>query len=166
MLEQYPDALIARVNFYGWSLGGKRSLVEFFYNNLSAGNAVNGFTDVYFSTMYVHYLAEIIDEMIDLNAKGIYHVFSGNYQSKYEFGVAIAKKFKFDPTLVRPISWKDGGLTAKRSPNLIMNTDKLRSLLGRDLPTQQKSLAYFYLDSMSGLRQEIQHYQWPASSEE
>ncbi len=32
-----PDAIIARVNLFGWSISGKRSLAEFFFNNLSLG---------------------------------------------------------------------------------------------------------------------------------
>jgi dTDP-4-dehydrorhamnose reductase len=161
VMKNNPDAMIARVNFYGWSTSGKRSLVEFFYNNLSEGNQVNGFNDVFFCTLYVHNLADILVEMIDSDAKGIYHVFSSDFQSKYQFGLSIAKKFKFDPNLVKPVSWKDGGLTAKRSPNLIMNTDKLSKLLGHALPTQQECLDYFYQDSACGLRQTIQNYALP-----
>ena len=151
-------SLIARVNFYGWSTGGKRSLVEFFFNNLSAGNKVNGFSDVFFSTLSVHHLADILDELIGFDAKGVYHVFSSDYQSKYAFGVSVAQKFGFDPDLVQPVSWKDGGLTAKRSPNLIMNTDKLRETLGHDLPAQRETLDYFYQDYVSGLREKIQGF--------
>lgn len=158
VLDSNPDALVARANFYGWSIGGNRSLVEFFYNNLSAGKVVNGFNDVFFSTLYVHYLADILDELIDHNANGIYHVFSSDYQSKYMFGVSVAESFGFDPTLVRAVSWKDGGLAAKRSPNLIMNTDKLRNFLGHELPKQQDSLEYFYQDCQTGLREKIQGF--------
>ncbi len=158
VLDSNPNALIARVNFYGWSTGGKRSLVEFFYNNLSEGKAVNGFRDVYFCTLYVHHLADILSELIELDAKGVYHIFSSDHQSKYAFGVSVAKKFGFDPDLIQPVSWKDGGLTAKRSPNLIMNTEKLRSLLGHDLPIQQESLEYFYKDYQNGLRETIQGF--------
>ena len=158
VLEHDPNALVARVNFYGWSTSGKRSLVEFFYNNLSTGNKVNGFKDVFFSTLYVHNLTDILSEMIELDAKGIYHVFSSDHQSKYNFGTSIARKFGFDPSLVVPISWKDGGLNAKRSPNLIMNTDKLQQLLGHSLPNQVDCLDNFYLDAENGLRQTIQKY--------
>ena len=93
------------------------------------------------------------------------HVYSSEYQSKYEFGVSIAKRFGFDPELVRPISWKDGGLAAKRSPNLIMNTEKLRNLLGHDLPDQQENLDYFYRDTAAGLRRKIQNFGEPNRKE-
>ena len=43
-----PDIIIARVNLYGWSVTGGRSLAEFFFYNLEAGNRIKGFDDVYF----------------------------------------------------------------------------------------------------------------------
>lgn len=166
VLDAYPDALVARVNFYGWSLNGKRSLAEFFYNNLKAGNTINGFHDVYFNPLYVHAFADILDEMIGVGASGLYHVFSSDHQSKYEFGVSIARKFGFDETLIKPISWKDAGLTAKRSPNMIINTDKLRRLLGHDLPQLKESMDYFYRDTAGGMREKIRNYsESPASKE-
>ena len=55
--EANPDAIIARVNLYGWSLSGRRSLAEFFFNNLSAGKRVKGFTDVYFCPLLANDLA-------------------------------------------------------------------------------------------------------------
>ena len=155
VLDGNPDALIARVNFYGWSTGGQRSLVEFFYNNLRAGNPVNGFSDVFFNTLDVHNLSSVLCELIESDAKGIFHVFSSQFQSKYDFGVSVAKTFGFDAGKVHPVSWKDGGLTAKRSPNLIMNTEKLRTFLGHELPDQQECMQQFYLDTKNGLRDRI-----------
>ena len=34
VLSAYPEAMVARVNFYGWSASGTRSLGELFVNNL------------------------------------------------------------------------------------------------------------------------------------
>ena len=53
-------AIIARVNFYGWSLGGRRSPGEFFVNNLSEAKQVNGFTDVIFCPMLVNDTARLL----------------------------------------------------------------------------------------------------------
>jgi len=46
VLSANPDAIVARVNFFGWSLSGERSLSEFFFNHLLKGWRCNGFTDV------------------------------------------------------------------------------------------------------------------------
>ena len=64
VLQAYPQATVARVNFYGWSLSGRRSLAEFFVNNLSRGATVNGFTDVTFCPMFVNHLSAILIKML------------------------------------------------------------------------------------------------------
>ncbi|HMN62184.1 MAG TPA: SDR family oxidoreductase [Anaerolinea sp.] len=135
-----PEAVIARVNFYGWSLSGGRSLSEFFYNNLSAGRRVNGFTDVFFCPLVANRLGEILLEMLERGLQGVFHVLSGECQSKYAFGVALARRFGFDDGLVTPISVAESGLLARRSPNLTLSVAKLEAALGRALPGQSEGL--------------------------
>jgi len=158
VFETNPDAVVARVNFYGWSVAGNRSLSEFFYANLKSGQRVFGFTDVFFCPLYVWDLAEILEKLLLKNAKGLYHVFSPEFLSKYEFGVNIAGKFGFDPNLIQPVSWQAGGLDAPRSPYLIMNTDKLREFLGESLPDQETCLNHFYEAEKSGLPELIRSF--------
>jgi dTDP-4-dehydrorhamnose reductase len=141
VLSANRQALVARVNFFGWSLLGKRSLAEFFFYSLSAGKHVNGFTDVFFCPLLANDLAEILLEMVRKDLRGLYHVFSREAQSKYEFGLAVARVFGLDETLVTPISVADSGLVGKRSPNLIMRVDKLEAALGHAMPSQGEGIS-------------------------
>ena len=92
-MQVNPAAIVARVNFYGWSLSGKRSLAEFFVNNLSNERTVNGFTDVIFCPMLVNHLGRILIKMLERGLHGLYHVVGPQAMSKYQFGVEIARKF-------------------------------------------------------------------------
>ena len=74
VLTENPKAIVARVNFYGWSLSGRRSLAEFFYNNLSHSKSMSGFTDVIFCPMLVNDTARTIVKMLDRGLKGLYHL--------------------------------------------------------------------------------------------
>ncbi len=143
VLAGNPQALVARVNLFGWSLTGSRSLGEFFYNNLSAGKQVMGFTDVYFCPLLANDLWQILSNMLSLNASGLYHIFSSDALSKYAFGVEIASRFGFNERLILPVSVQQSGLVAARSPNLTMNTEKLASLLGEPLPRLSTALDRF-----------------------
>ncbi len=143
VLSANPEALVARVNFYGWSLRGRRSLAEWFYYQLAAGIPVNGFTDVYFCPLEVNDLADLLLEIVDLQPSGLYHVVSSECLSKYEFAVRLARQFGLDEGLISPISWKDSGLKADRSTNLRLKTDKLARVLGRPLPDQAHGLKRF-----------------------
>jgi dTDP-4-dehydrorhamnose reductase len=157
VLAASSQAIVARVNFYGWSSSGDRSLAEFFFNNLQARNPMNGFEDVLVCTLQVNQLAEILLEMLEKELSGRYHVMSSQQISKYHFGVALAQKFGFDPGLIRPISVKDAGLSAQRSPNLTMNTAKLAAALGRTLPDIDSGLERLYQLYADGYREHLKN---------
>lgn len=144
VLAANPQAIIARVNLFGWSLMGKRSLAEFFFNNLSQGKPVMGFTDVIFCPLLVNDLADIFEQMLLNRLSGVYHVVSRDSLSKYMFGVQIARQFGLDERLIQPTSVTQGGLKAVRSPNLNLRTDKLTQALGAPPPTVMAGLERFY----------------------
>jgi dTDP-4-dehydrorhamnose reductase len=141
---QDPSAIIARVNLFGWSLGGRRSLAEFFFNNLSAGARVMGFTDVYFCPLLVNDIAVVFLEMLSCGLKGLFHVVSSECLSKYEFGVRLAQTFKLDAGLIRPASVQEASLKAARSPMLTLRTEKLAAALGHPAPDTGSGIHRFY----------------------
>lgn len=132
--EQHPDAIIARVVFYGWSITGNRSLSEFFFNNLSSGHTVEGFTDALFCPLYVEDLAEILLEMLSAGLTGLYHVVSPEHLSKYDFGFRIAERFGLDSGLINPIRMAEITRNAPRSLNLVLKAEKIQTDLNHPLP--------------------------------
>jgi len=156
VISAYPAALVARVNFYGWSASGTRSLAEFFVNHLSRGKQVNGFTDVFFCPLMVLDLVGLLVEAAHNDLQGIYHLVGAQPMSKYDFGHAIASQFGFDPALVKPASVNTGGLKAARSPNLTLNTSKITAALGHPLPEFTAGLIKFHGQYHQGFPQVIQ----------
>jgi len=154
--EENPDALIARVNFYGWSWQGRRSLAEFFYNQLAAGRVVDGFSDIVFSPLLVNDLALILLHMADRGLSGLYHVTSSESQSKFAFGRMLARQFGFDERLIRPASYKTANLRAPRARQLSLSSAKLAQALGRRLPGQAESMAGFHALFVQGYRERLQ----------
>ena len=159
-----PMAVVARVNFYGWSLSGKRSLSEFFVNNLGSGKSVNGFTDVIFCPMLVNHLGRLLIAMLEQGLRGLYHVVGPQALSKYQFGIEIARKFRLKESLISPQSVDKSGLTARRSHNLRLSTDKLSTDLNMTLPTFSTGLDEFYTQYQQGYPQKIRSYQQNASN--
>lgn len=150
VLNANAEAIVARVNFFGWSLSGKRSLAEWFFNNLSAGNSIMGFTDVYFCPLLVNDLAKLLLEMLERGFQGLYHVVSRECSSKYDFGVRLARLFDFDPSLIKPALVSQSGLKAARSPNLTLKSDKLNKELGVTTPDLYSGLNHFYAQYQNG----------------
>jgi dTDP-4-dehydrorhamnose reductase len=158
VLDICEQAVVARVNFYGWSLTGKRSLAEFFYNNLSTGKQVNGFTDVEFCPLFVNHLADFLIMLGEREYSGLFHVVSPIALSKYEFGCRIAEAFGLDDRLIKPVSVMDGGLIARRSPKLTLNTDKLKGTLHMVLPSVEEGIHAFAEQHTTGFPQHIRKY--------
>lgn len=154
-----PDAIIARVNFYGWSLNGVRSLGELFVNNLSAGKQMNGFTDVIFCPMFVNHTTQILLSMLEKSLNGLYHVVGPRPMSKYQFGIEIARKFGLRENQINPKSVLLSELTARRAHNLRLSTHKLSTVLGYNLPKFSTGLDEFYTQYQQGYPQKIRSYQ-------
>ena len=155
----YPQAFIARVNFFGWSLSGQRSLAEWFLNNLQSGQPMNGFTDVFFCPLLANHLARVLLEALTRGLHGVYHATSPACLSKFSFGVAIARRFDLNHTLIRPSTVAEAGLTARRAPNLTLRSDKLAQALGHALPTWEDGLAEFHALYRRGYPDHIRQWQ-------
>ena len=156
-----PQALVARVNFFGWSLTGRHSLAEFFVNHLREGKPVSGFTDVIFCPIFVFHTAGLLLAMLENGLCGLYHVVGGQAISKYQFGIQIAHRFGLPADLISPRSVEGSGLTARRSHNLWLSTHKLSTDLGREIPLFSTGLDEFYTQFQQSYPQKIRSYQHP-----
>ncbi len=155
VLEVNPDAIVVRVNLFGWSLNGKRSLAEWFISNLTAGRQVGGFKDVFFCPLLANDLAVILLKMLERRLQGLYHVVSRDCISKYEFGVRLAEIFGLNPGLIRPVLVESAGFKAARSPNLTLVTDKLANDLGERPPEIRSGLEKFHRQYLEGYPEQI-----------
>jgi len=159
VLNANNEAIVARVNFYGWSVSGTRSLAEFFVNNLSAGKAVRGFTDVTFCPMLVDDLAKVLLKALASRLHGLFHVVGPEPMTKYEFGLKIARRFGFDEALISADSVERAGLSARRAHNLSLSVHKLSTALGEPLPGFSAGLETFHTQYAQRYPQRIRSYQ-------
>ncbi|NPA30683.1 MAG: SDR family oxidoreductase [Chloroflexi bacterium] len=158
VLDAHPQAVVARVNFFGWSLSGTRSLAEWFFNNLRFGQTVRGFTDVFFCPLLANHLARLLLEMLERGLHGLYHATSPRCLSKYAFGVALAEQFGYDPGLIRPASVDEAGLTAPRARRLTLRSDKLAHALGHPLPDWQAGIVEFHRQYTTGYTEALRSW--------
>jgi len=138
VLDSHPGAVIARVNFYGWSPTGTRSLAEFFYRHLAAGNQVKGFTDITVSTLYIDDLVDALIALDEVRASGIVHVASSEPVTKFYFGRNLATAFGLDPELVLP-ALSTEVLAHARGSNLSLDVSRFEELTGSVPPGQDAS---------------------------
>ncbi len=153
------NAIITRVNFYGWSLTGRRSLAEFFFHNLTHNKSMSGFTDVKFCPMLVNDTARTLVKMLQKGLNGLYHLVGPQAMSKYQFGVEIARKFGLRDGEISPKSINTSSLNARRSNNLCLSINKISTDLGEVLPEFSTGLNEFYTQYQQGYPQKIHSYQ-------
>jgi dTDP-4-dehydrorhamnose reductase len=158
-LAENSEAIVARVNFYGWSLSGRRSLAEFFHHNLTHNKSMSGFTDVKFCPMLVNDTARTLIKMLQRNLGGLYHLVGPQAMSKYQFGVEIARRFRLREGEISPKSINTSSLIARRAHNLCLSTRKLSTDLGEPLPEFSTGLNEFYAQFEQGYPQKIRSYQ-------
>ncbi len=158
VMENDNNALVCRVNFYGWSISGRRSLAEWFFNKFTLGEPVKGFTDAIFSPLLATDLAVTLLKLIEHLSVGLFHVVNPQSISKYAFGLALAEMFGFNKSLITPASIKDSGLAAARSPNLNLDPGKLIRELGESLPNQQVEMERFHQQYLDGYPQRLKSY--------
>ncbi len=159
VLQNNSNAIVARVNFYGWSLGGRRSLAEFFYNNLANNKSMSGFTDVIFCPMFVGHTSRLLLAMLEKRLTGLYNEVGDQAMSKYQFGVELARKFGLRESSISPKSILSSSLTARRSNNLSLSIRKLSTDLGGSIPEFSTGLDEFYTQYQQGYPQKIRSYQ-------
>jgi dTDP-4-dehydrorhamnose reductase len=144
VLGNNPDALVARVNFFGKSLN-KPSLFNYFYDNLISKKNVLGFTDVFFTPLYAVDTVRVIMQLIDLKATGTYHVVGSERISKFEFGALISEIFNLQDAFLKQGQMVGTSGAELRSSDLSLSNDKIK-LLGINLPTILDGLAILKKD--------------------
>ena len=148
-LAAHPEALIVRTNFFGWSPSGRRSILEFFVTELSAGHGVRGFTDFTVTSAYAPALCRYLEELADLPASGVLHLTSPDPMTKYAFGVAVAERFGLDADLITPTA---ADVQPPRNRDLSLDVSRAEALLGHPLLTQAEGIARAHADTALRVR--------------
>ena len=143
VLREMPEALVLRVNIYGWNLQPKSSLAEWVLARLQSAETVPGFVDTTFAPVLANDLADWILRLVALGCSGIYHVASSDWCSKYQFARSIAQVFQLDPSLVLESRLDASSLSAPRPRNTWLRADKLADALGHGMPTVCEGLRRF-----------------------
>lgn len=145
LAEQYvaevlPEALIIRTNFFGWGHLKKRSFSDWIIQSLQDEHVINLFDDVFFTPILIHVLAEKIDNLLALNASGIFNVCSDERISKYEFGVKISEIFGFNKNLISSTTVKSLNLKADRPRDMSLDNAKLKRVTSSTMPSLDAQL--------------------------
>ncbi len=133
VLENNPNALIVRTNFYGWGPSYRDSFSDMIINTLRNGNSLDLFEDVFYTPILIERLVGAVHELIELNVTGICNVVGDNQISKYDFGLLIAKEFELDSNLIRSSQLSELTGIVQRPNEMGLSNKKVTKLIGEKI---------------------------------
>lgn len=140
VLEECPDGLIMRTNFFGWGTSVRLSFTDWILRALHKEQELTMFSDVFFTPILINDLVEAMIELITRGATGIFHVAGSERLSKYAFALHVAQIFGFPRQRIREISVDDFPFRAKRPKDMSLSSEKAVRFLGRHLPGIRQGL--------------------------
>jgi dTDP-4-dehydrorhamnose reductase len=133
VLDTFPQALVIRTNFYGWGTSYRRSFSDTIINGLRAKQSLNLYQDVYFSPLLIRIVVEVVHELLDKKASGIFNVVGSDRISKYEFGVRIAQEFGLESNMIKATHLQKMQSHVRRPLDMSLSNHKVKALLGKEI---------------------------------
>jgi dTDP-4-dehydrorhamnose reductase len=149
------DALIIRTNFYAWGTSYRHSFSDIIINFLRDGRPINLFTDVFYTPILAKTLIEVIHQLIDINASGIFNVVSDQRISKYDFGLNLARVFNLEKSLINKDLMSNNISLVQRPNDMSLSNLKVSNLLGIVIGGVDAHLSELYEQEVSGYNKKI-----------
>ena len=131
VLKAHQDALILRVNFFGWGPAYRHSFSDWIMGKLKSDIPITLYDNVYFTPLYVGDMIDLAHQLIDKNVSGIYNLTSSDRLSKFDFGLKVAAKFGLNSDLIARAPY-DTLCGVPRPLDMSLDNTKVRRLLGID----------------------------------
>ncbi len=139
-LKFNASTTVIRTNFFGLTLNGSHSLLDFLVSKLSNNQEIVGFEDVHFSPLGAMTLVSLITEIAKRNFPGLINAAGSETISKLEFARLVAKSINGNPGLVSPGSVSSLGGSVPRPNYLALDGSKLVNSLKIQLPSVESML--------------------------
>lgn len=144
VLEECTTAIVARTNFFGWGLPYRKSFSDTIIETLRNSREIELFNDAYFTPILMEQLIISAHNLLDIGAKGIFHIVGDERLSKFQFGLSIASVFGLDATLIKPTLLAERTDLAMRPLDLSLDNHKLCSAIGHNIGDVKSQLARLF----------------------
>jgi len=146
VLKSNSDALVVRTNIIGFRRIKAKSFLEWLLNSLENDNKCSLYTNFYTSPISVKELGTILIKCCEQKLNGIYNIASKEVINKYDFGIKIAKKFKYDENKIKVSTIKNDDDGIKRALTLGLDILKIEVALNINMPTIDETIENLYIE--------------------
>jgi dTDP-4-dehydrorhamnose reductase len=122
--------IVRTMVLYGVGASLRPNFATWLVEKLAGGERVNIVDDQYGHPTLVDDLAQAILRIVELRKQGIFHVTGSQYVSRYDFALALAEVFGFDPALINRIKTADLNQRAPRPMHSRFSPQKLENETG------------------------------------
>ena len=140
ILQENPNSLVLRTNFFGYSSKVDKSILNFAMNAFNLGKQVNGFEDVIFSPVGISEIAHFLSSENSKKFYGLLNFASQNPISKYDFLKLVGEIMGFSGANIKRSSITTSGLTVRRPNYLALSPARLIDDLGYVMPSLRAML--------------------------
>ena len=148
VIEMNQNSLIFRVNFFGIS-PNRTSLYDFFRKAAESDEPVVGYSDLFFTPLFVSHLVDVVLINHSTLKPGIYHAVGSERITKYEFGLKVFESLGKKTNGITPQSFANKAKITQRSTDLSLSNAKLR-LKGVEFPSYRIGLQQLSGEQFSG----------------
>ena len=154
MAEHYlalhaANCLIVRTTIvYGWERLGK-NFVSRLVNTLQLGQTLKVPVDQIGNPTYASNLAQVVVEMVNSGADGVFHVVGPERASRYEFALEAAHVFGLDEKLILPVTTPELGQLASRPLNAGMTSVRIAAVADTPMIGYREGLQKMLTESLA-----------------
>jgi len=143
ILDSSPDNVILRTSvIYGWHK--KSKFTNWILKDLMRNKEVDPFIDQYNTPTLVDDLVKSIIKIMISNVSGLYHATGKSCLNRYEFSLILAKIFRLNKDLIKPVTKLEKKQQAPRPENTCLDSKKLERLLNFNFCNIEKGVKFIY----------------------
>jgi dTDP-4-dehydrorhamnose reductase len=128
VLNANQNALIIRVNFFGFGTIGNPSLLDKILDHFEHGKTFFGFKDIFFTPISIKKLVTNVHKLLQVNQSGIFNLASSNVITKYNFAQAVSDVFELDSKFLKPADSSSVSYRSARPKYLALDATKFSYL--------------------------------------
>jgi dTDP-4-dehydrorhamnose reductase len=133
-LKLAPNAIVLRTNFFGIGRRDHPSFLNWIRDSLLTSKKITAVEDVFFTPIGVITLIDLLWDLVERDYSGVINISSNESISKLDFIRTVAQALKIENPDLAPIRMVDLNLKALRPLQMSLGNDKIRNLLGTQIP--------------------------------
>jgi len=134
------NVILRTAVIYGWHK--KSRFTNWILNSLVENKTVDPFIDQYNTPTFVDDLAKSVLRIIEMNISGLFHASGKSCINRYEFALTLAKVFRYNQSLIKPVTSKEKKQDAPRPVSTCLDSSKL-----------ENQIKFQFCDILTGINQ-------------